>query len=90
VEHAEDAGFSEIHLNLEVEVKPLRNDPAVNLTWESLLRMAGYPQAPTLGEAIAQTLTPDEAARFTAHLRPKVEAKEGTRRSAAAFLWATK
>jgi ubiquinone/menaquinone biosynthesis C-methylase UbiE len=90
LEYAEEAGFSDIHLNLELEVTPLRCDPNVTLTWESLLRSAGYPQAPTLGEVMAQTLSPDETARFTAHLRPKVEAREGTRRSAAAFLWATK
>jgi SAM-dependent methyltransferase len=87
---AEDAGFSEIHLTLEVEVVPIRRDPTVALTWEGLLRSAGYPQAPTLGEVMARTLSPDEAARFAAHLRPKVEAREGTRRSSAAFLRASR
>jgi SAM-dependent methyltransferase len=90
VDYAEEARFSEIHLALELEVMPLRRDPSVTLTWESLLRSAGYPQAPTLGEVLSRVLTADEAARFTAYLRPKVETKEGVRRSAAAFLWATK
>jgi arsenite methyltransferase len=89
VEYAEDAGFDEIHLRLEIEVKPIRLDRTA-LTWDALLRTAGYPQAPTLGEAIGQTLTAAEADRFAAHLRPKVEAREGMRRSAGAFLWAIK
>jgi SAM-dependent methyltransferase len=90
VDYAEGAGFSEIHLSLDIEVVPIRRDPTVTLTWDGLLRSSGYPQAPTLGEVMAQTLTADEITRFTAHLRPKVEAREGMRRSSAAFLWATR
>lgn len=90
VDYVEDAGFGEIHLTLEIEVVPIRRDPTIALTWEALLRSAGYPQAPTLGEVMGQVLSPDEAARFAAHLRPKVEAREGMRRSSAAFLWAMK
>jgi SAM-dependent methyltransferase len=90
IAHAESAGFGDVHLNLEVEIRPIAQDPHANMTWEALLKSAGYPQAPTLGEVIANELTPREAARFADYLRPKVEAREGTRRSAAAFLWATK
>jgi hypothetical protein len=37
-----------------------------------------------------QALDPEEASAFTAHLRPLVEQGYGTRKSALAYLWATK
>jgi len=83
---AERAGFKKIHLELIVEVKP----PDVIANWETFLHMAGNPKIPTLEEAMSQTLTPDEAERFTAHLRPLVESRQGTARSALAYLWAVK
>jgi len=83
---AERAGFNKIHLELQVEVKP----PTVTGDWEAFLHLAGNPKIPTLEEAMKQTLTKDEAIRFTAHLRPLVEAGQGTARSALAYLWAVK
>ena len=52
--------------------------------------MAGNPNIPTLEEAMDQALTPDEAKRLAAHLRPLVEQGRGTWRMAHAYLWATK
>ena len=45
-----------------------------------LLRSAGNPNIPTLGEAVNEALSPQEIERFTAHLRPQVEnaRKRGT------------
>jgi len=83
---AEKAGFEEIHLELQVEIKP----PTEISDWDAFMRVAGNPKIPTLEEAIAQTLTPAEAERFVAHLRPLVDAKQGTARSALAYLWAIK
>jgi arsenite methyltransferase len=83
---AEKAGFNEIHLELEAEVKP----PAIIGGWESFIRVAGNPKIPTLEEAMQQTLTPKEAEKFTAHLRPLVESKQGRARSSVAYLWALK
>jgi hypothetical protein len=37
-----------------------------------------------------QVLTVEEAARFSAYMRPLVEGRQGTRRVALAYLWATK
>jgi hypothetical protein len=37
-----------------------------------------------------QALTPSEAERFEAHLRPLVERGQRIRREAAAYLWAVK
>jgi hypothetical protein len=39
---------------------------------------------------MAEALTPTETERFTAHLRPLVEAGQGERRFAVAYLWAVK
>ena len=83
---AEQAGFREIHLELQVEVKP----PTEITSWETFIRSAGNPKIPTLEEAISQTLTSAEAEKFVAHLRPLVEARQGTVRSAVAYLWAAK
>ena len=87
--YAAEAGFREVHLDLEVDIKPL-SERGENMTWESFMRTAGNPRIPTLAEAMAQVLTDDEAARFTAHMRPLVETGTGTYRSAVAYLSATK
>jgi len=83
---AEKAGFGEIHLQLEAEIEPYTED----VNWEAFIHRAGNPKIPTLEEAMREALTPDEMERFTAHLHPLVENKQGVRRSAIAFLWAIK
>jgi arsenite methyltransferase len=82
---AEKAGFGEIHLDLQVDIRPL--EPR---NWEAFLRSAPNPLAPTLEEAMQEALTPAEAERFTNHLRPLVEQGQGTYRMALAYLWAIK
>ena len=83
---AEEAGFQEIHLALQIEIKP-KTDQA---TWERLLRTAGNPKIPTLEEALEQALTPAEKETFVSHLRPLVESRQGRSQSAVAYLWAIK
>ncbi|HSB02308.1 MAG TPA: methyltransferase domain-containing protein [Anaerolineales bacterium] len=85
VAYAEKAGFSEIHLELQIEIRPVES-----LNWSAYLHMAGNPKIPTLEEAIQQALTPAEAEDFKNHLRPLVEAGQGIRRFALAYLWAVK
>ncbi len=85
--HAENTGFSEVHLELQAEVKPL---DASQTDWDAFLHTAGNPKIPTLADAMDETLTPAEIERFTAHLRPLVESGQGTRRFAVAYLWAVK
>lgn len=82
---AEKAGFKEIHLELQAEVKPPTEG-----SWETFLRIAGNPKIPTIEEAIQQALTPDEAEKLVAYLRPLVERKQGISMSAAGYLWAVK
>jgi hypothetical protein len=83
---AEQAGFEEIHLELQAGIQPITD----NVSWETYLRQAGNPKIPTLEEAMRVALVLDEIEKFTAHLRPLVENKCGVRRRAAAFLWAVK
>lgn len=82
---AERAGFGERHLEFRVDVAP--HPPR---RWETFAQMAFNPTIPTLGEAMAEALTPAEAGRFATHLRPLVEAGHGAMPFAVAYLWATK
>ncbi len=86
---AERAGFEEIHLSYEAKTVPdnLHDDTR---DWETALNSAPNPLAPTLGEAMAEALTPEEAERFTAHLRPLVESGHRRSRDAVAYLWAVR
>ena len=84
--HAQDAGFAEIDLELRVSVKT-RKEP---VPWELFTRMSGNPLVPTLGEALDTVLSPQEAAEFTAHLKPLVESGTGLLRRALAYLTAIK
>jgi SAM-dependent methyltransferase len=81
----EGAGFFPIDLELHAEIRPL--EPR---RWETFVEIAGNPKIPTLAEAMELALEPDERTRFTAHLRPLVEAGRGTWRMAHALLRADK
>jgi hypothetical protein len=85
VTYAENAGFPDIQLDLQIEVRPPEN-----ADWSAFLNTAGNPKIPTLEEAIQEVLTPDEAERFKNHLRPLVETRQGKRRFAVAYSWAVK
>ena len=86
---AEDAGFSEVHLNYEASL--VTDDAYYGVTdWDVFLRSAGNPKIPTLEEAMNEALTPEEIERFTAHLRPLVENARRRGTSALAYLWAVK
>jgi arsenite methyltransferase len=82
---AERAGFGEIHLEYEAEIKP-----TLARNWSGLLKAAPNPNVPTLAEAMQTALTPAETERFTGHLRPLVEEGRGLTRSASTYLWAIK
>ena len=84
---AERTGFEEVHLDYEAHVE---RRSWLDGDWDAVLRTAGNPLIPTLGEAIEQALTRDEAARFEAHLRPLVERGEARQRRAVAYLRALK
>jgi arsenite methyltransferase len=78
---AERAGFTDLHLRLEVDVQPARPRE-----WEPYFRSSPNPLAPTLEEALRETLTPSEIERYVQHFRPLVEGGVGTERRALAYL----
>lgn len=80
---AERAGFAEVHLQLLIDI----HHPEPRL-WRVMLNSSGNPRIPTLAEAMRQALTPEEATRLTAHLRPLVEQGHGQRRMAVSYLCA--
>jgi SAM-dependent methyltransferase len=82
---AAEAGFGERHLELRVDMDPQPPGP-----WEAFLRGSPNPLAPTLEEAMSETLSPAEADRFVARLRPLAVRGEGTSAVAMAHLWATR
>lgn len=82
---AEQTGFKEIRLELDIEIKP--NELA---DWDRMLHTAPNPKIPTLEEAIREVLTQTEQQAFIGHLRPLVETKRGMIHSALAYLWAIK
>ena len=87
---AGDAGFDEIRLEYEASIRTgylLDDEPP---GWEEFLNSSGNPKLPTVREAMQEALTPEEAERFAAHLRPLVEAGEQRYPFAAAYLRAVK
>ena len=88
---AQDAGFEEMHLDFEAKIAPYGASGDDDVCgWESFARIPGNPKIPSVEEAMAEALTPEEAERFVAHLRPLVEEGRGTERWAVARLWAVK
>jgi arsenite methyltransferase len=84
--HAEDAGFTEVHVELLVDVSP----GTWVVDWQRLLTTAPNPNAHTAGEALRGALTPEEFDRFEAHLRPLADSGKGVIRSAFAYVSAVK
>jgi ubiquinone/menaquinone biosynthesis C-methylase UbiE len=83
---AETAGFSEISLEVEAELKRKKSERS----WDNLLRTAFNPKLPTVVEALEAALAMAEREAFTAYMRPLYEETEAVRRSAVAYLWAVK
>jgi ubiquinone/menaquinone biosynthesis C-methylase UbiE len=86
LDFARAAGFREVHLELQVTIKP----GTWHRGWDACMRASGNPRIPSLQEAMEQALTPEETEQFVAHLRPLVEKGEGVWQEAVAYLWAVK
>ncbi len=81
----EATGFVDIHLALHIFVRPATRQP-----WDRVISIPGNPNIPSLGEAMAELFTPEEATRYETHVRPRVEAGHGVVREAVAYLAARK
>lgn len=57
--------------------------------WDRFLHTSGNPLVPAFGDAMDRTLSPQETAELTSHLRPLVESGTGRERRALAYLTAT-
>ncbi len=91
LEFAERAGFRTVELTYEAKIEHGGGAHwGSELSWETFIRIAPNPLAPSLAETIDQALTPDEAKRFVAHMRLLFESRDGTARSAAVYLRAVK
>jgi len=80
----EEAGFADVEVTLEIEVKPHRMMQSRD--WNAFRNVAPNPLAPTLQEEMDEKLTSDEQQRLVAHLRPLVERGEGSYRMASAYV----
>ncbi len=85
LEHAERAGFTDVHLEYHAKVTPREA-----MEWNDLFQGAQPPPGMSLADALGQALSAQERARFTERLRPLVEQGRGIRRWAATYLSATK
>ena len=85
VAHCEATGFVDIHLALHIFVRPATPQP-----WDRAMSIPGNPNIPSPREAMAEIFTAEEAGRYEAHLRPRMEAGDGVVREAFAFLAALK
>jgi ubiquinone/menaquinone biosynthesis C-methylase UbiE len=88
---AERAGFRSVELIYEARVEhDARPRWLADVGWDTFLRIAPNPLAPTFGELVDRALTPEEAERFIGYLKPQYEGGKGTSRNAVAYLWAEK
>ena len=85
---AEAAGFSRIHLECHIDVEARADLGAIGI--DALLDSAPNPLAPTARESIAAALTAAERDEFVAHLERAIEAGDRLRRSAVAYVVASK
>jgi ubiquinone/menaquinone biosynthesis C-methylase UbiE len=91
ISFAERAGFRSVELTYEAHVEhDARPRWLADVSWDTFLRIAPNPLAPTFGELVDRTLTPEEAERFIGHLKPLFEEGRGTNRTAVAYLRAEK
>jgi ubiquinone/menaquinone biosynthesis C-methylase UbiE len=62
------AGFSEVHLELHIDVMP-----SIIPSWEAFLGSSPHPLAPSLRQILAEQFSAEERALFERHMRPTVE-----------------
>lgn len=84
----ENAGFEGVHVECHIDVAPGSIMPAASA--EALLTLAPTPTAPTVGEAVDAGLTHAERQRFLEALDEAIQTGNAIRRTALAYVLATK
>src|SRR5262245_16595809 len=91
LQFVERAGFRDIDLTYEAKIELGSSAQwGSGVGWETFVRVAPNPFAPSIAEMIDKALTSDEAERFVAHMRPLFDSESGTSRTAVAYLGAVK
>ena len=78
-------GFTEIHLELHIDLLPF-----IYTSWETFIRTAPHPWAPPLGEILAERFTPEERKILEEDVRRTVAAPKSVAVERVAYLTATK
>jgi arsenite methyltransferase len=82
---ARTAGFSDIHLELHIDMQP-----SIIRSWEVFLNYSPHPWAPPLGAVLAEQFTPEERELFEQTARPVVESPDAIAITRLAYLNAVK
>jgi ubiquinone/menaquinone biosynthesis C-methylase UbiE len=85
VRFAIDAGFTDIHLELHIDVRT-----EACLPWETFLRTSPHPLAPTLEEVFEKQFTPEERGYLEARMREIFESGKQLGAARIAYLTAKK
>ena len=83
VSFAQGSGFTDIHMELHIDVTPV-----ASRSWETFLGMSPHPLAPSLGAILAERFTPEERKTFEAIARPMVCDPNGVATTRMAYLTA--
>ena len=82
---ARAAGFSQIHLQLHIDVMP-----SLVASWDVFLGISPHPWAPSLTQILAEQFTAEDRLLFEKMLRPMVESGDNVNTERTAYLQATK
>jgi ubiquinone/menaquinone biosynthesis C-methylase UbiE len=85
INFARSAGFSEIHLNLHIDVSP-----PLMTSWDVFIGSSPHPLAPSLATILAEQFTAAERQLFEELVRPTVESGKSTTMDRIAYLNACK
>lgn len=82
---AHEAGFSELHLELHIDMAP-----AAVPSWDVFIASSPHPLAPPLADILREQFTPEERAEFERVLRPAMEDPGALSTTRMAYLTASK
>ncbi|MFM0631649.1 class I SAM-dependent methyltransferase [Paraburkholderia xenovorans] len=85
VRFALDAGFTDVHMEFHIDVRP-----AAITSWDVLLGSSPHPWAPRLGDILSEQFTADERLFFEQIFRPQVEGRRLVTAERTAYLTAGK